>query len=112
MRLAFTGSRNTRRLVRGHVWSAENGHVTEVPDPVLCAELITTPEFRLADDEPLFQLGLDRDQVASLCLFGIGSLADLANLNNKGITALAGFAVRSEKTIRAWVNRAKQLMEV
>lgn len=111
MKFKFTGNPNTRRIVGDVIWSRENEHVAEVTDPVLCVDLLTSPgnEFEVAQDEPLMQVIQDFEKLADLALFEIVSIEALAELNKQGITAMAEFSGHSEKEIRAWVTRAKQV---
>jgi hypothetical protein len=111
MKFAFMGNSNIRRVVGDVVWSRENGHVAEVANPRLCADLLTSPgsEFAVTQDEPLMQVIPDWEKLADLALFGIASIEALAELNKQGITALVEFTGRDVKEIRAWVTRAKQV---
>lgn len=110
MKIKFKGTPNTIRKVQGITWDRSNGHVADVADPVLCANLLTAPgdEFAVAGDEALAMLKLEWPEIVELAMFGIVSIEELAELNKAGITALAAFGGRSEKEIRSWVTRAKQ----
>ena len=106
MRIKFKGGRHVRRRVGPYVWSYENGQVVEVDDARLCAELLTTRDFAVADDEPLLTI-MERQDAGALALFGIGMMDELAALNRKGAAALAKSAGKSVKEVERWIKLAQ-----
>ncbi len=112
MRITWTGSRITRRLVGGYEWSQATQYVQEVPAG-LAAELLTAPEpFAVAKDEPLLTLrGVGPHTVGLLALGGVGSVADLAALDATEIRQVAEASGLSRTQIRKWATVARSMSE-
>ncbi len=112
MRINFAKSSHMRRIVGDYVWDANQSEV-EVEDARLCAELLTSPgeAFCVAESEPLKKAAKD-EEILELALNGIASLAQLAELDLDGKTALSAGMRKSDKYIESLINRAKQILEV
>jgi predicted flap endonuclease-1-like 5' DNA nuclease len=84
--------------------------VQDVPAS-LAVELLTTPEDEFvvaADAEPLTGLhGVGPQRAAELALAGIGSLTDLAALDEDGIARLAEGIWASARQVEGWVAAAR-----
>jgi len=89
MRIKYTGSTLVNRTVNGHTWNRANGHVVNIEDSGLAADLLTsgTREFALSATEPLLQW-LNEEQVLVLLVEFNGSTAqDLVGLPKDKATA-------------------------
>lgn len=108
MRIRYVGS-GVRRIDDVE-WNASNDHTVDVP-AALAAELLTypRPEFEAARDEPLRTVA-GAEALAGLALGGIGSLAELAALDDDGVTRLASESGLGERKIQSWVEKARELL--
>lgn len=113
VRIAWHGSRLTRRVIGAYEWSTATDFVQEVADARLAADLLTTPEpFAVAEDEPLLAIrGIGAHTVGVLALGGIGSVADLAALDTEGIEALAEHTALGSNQLSKWVEAARKFEE-
>jgi len=99
----------TRRIVGPYVWSRENDAVTDV-DAETAASLLTQPveEFVIDRDEPLLALaGMTAQHAAEMTLAGVGSMADLAALDEDGLERLAAVTSAGREWVDDWARQAR-----
>jgi predicted flap endonuclease-1-like 5' DNA nuclease len=108
----------TCRLVGPYRWDKTTGYVQDV-DAETAASLLTQPpsafapvaEFAIDAGEMLLTIkGLGVPQAGELALLGVGSVRELALLSAEGIGRVAAAMAMSDKQMRAWVNKAKNMM--
>lgn len=108
MRIRYVGLAGLR-VLGAYRWEPKNGYVTEV-DAQTAAELLTypRPDFVLDTDEPLTTIdGIGPQRAVELALAGVGSIADLAGLDEAGMERLAQAIAASEEQVTGWVAAAR-----
>lgn len=114
MKIRFTGTRVTRRVIGSYVWCTENGFVQDVTEPGLAAELLSNPleQFAVADDDSVAVLkGIGPQRAAELALEGILTVKDLARLDTQRIIQVADVIYGSRIQITAWVQAARERLK-
>ena len=103
----------TRRIVGPYVWSRENNAVTDV-DAEMAASLLTQPveEFIVDKSEPLLALGgMTAQYAAEMTLAGVGSMADLAALDEDGRERFARVMSAGRRSVDDWARQARALRQ-
>jgi predicted flap endonuclease-1-like 5' DNA nuclease len=101
----------TIRLIGAFRWAPDTGYVQDV-GAEMAASLLTQPEteFVIDSSETLTALhDVGPQRAAEMALAGIGSVADLAALDEDGIARLAKGMFASERQVKAWVGQAKRM---
>lgn len=110
MRIRYNGS--GRRRLGDLVWDRENGYVVDVSAEVAAALLTYPyPQFSLDESEPLLELGCILGfQVAELALAGVGSVEELAELDDAGAEEVAAELGVEPPLVGWWIDQARMLL--
>lgn len=105
MRVKFPGPDHIIRIVDPYQWDRSNDHTVDIPDPLVAADLLTTTEFVIADDEPLLALPeATTDRLVALTIAGV---ADWAALANADPAFLAQMMELDQALVATWIEHAR-----
>jgi hypothetical protein len=111
MLIRFVGPAHVRRSIGPYEWAEHNDFAQDVPADV-AADLLTSPEGRFVVEcqwEPLAHTAPVQatDEVfAALALAGIGSVMDMAALDEAGVEHVSRSAGLAPALIAEWASRA------
>lgn len=111
MLIEYVG-RAGRRVVGEWEWMGK-GTVEEVGDVEVAAGLLTCPgpEFEVGDGEPLLGIeGIGKVTAVALAVEGVGSVGDLAGLDEVGVARLTRELRVSKARVLKWVEQARVLV--
>ena len=117
MLIRFVGPAHVRRVVGPYEWAEHNDFVQDVPADV-AADLLTSPEGRFVVEcewEPLAHTApvpATDEVLAALALAGIGSVIDMAALDEAGIEHLSRYAGLDSALVSAWADSARDSLGV
>ena len=116
MLIRYTGSSSIRRVVGPYEWSRRTGFTQDVPAD-FAADLLTSPEetFVVDGEEPLAKVGpapVTDVIFAALALAGIGSVLDMAILDEAGIEHVSQYAGLDPALVSTWADRARDSLSV
>ena len=111
MLIRFVGPAHVRRSIGPYAWAEHNDFVQDVPADV-AADLLTSPEGRFIVEcqwEPLAHTApapVTDEVLAALALAGIGSVIDMATLDEAGIEHVSRGAGLDPALVSEWASRA------